>query len=160
MMEFRVVYQKSEVLQALRYHFIRKPEVRVMIILVNVFALLSMGLFATGLASPIPFLTGTALWLSLMFAVWLGMPLAVYRRNRTFRDSFIVRLEDAHLFLSREGGSRTWAWREFSHYYETPAFFHLCFGEQGFLLLPKGGMSGDEGVSRVRRILGAGVPKR
>lgn len=160
MLEFRVVYHKSEVLQALRYHFIRKPEVRVMVVLVNVFALLSMGLFATGLASPLPFLTGTALWLFLMLAVWRGMPAAVYRRNRTFRDSFTVRLEDAHLFLSREGGSRTWAWREFSHYYETPAFFHLCFGEKGFLLLPKESMPGPEGVIRARRIIGAAVPKR
>jgi hypothetical protein len=160
MLEFQVVYQKSEVLQALRYHFIRKPEVRVMIILVNVFALLSMVLFALGLASPLPFLTGTALWLSLMLAVWRWMPLAVYRRNRTFRDSFTVRLEDAHLFLSREGGSRTWAWREFTHYYETPAFFHLCFGEQGFLLLPKESMLGEGVVSRARRMISAGVPKR
>ena len=160
MLEFRVAYHKSEVLQALRYHFIRKSEVRVMIVLINVFALLSMGLFATGLASPLPFLTGTALWLFLMLAIWTGMPAAVYRRNRTFRDSFIVRLEDSHLFLKREGGSRTWAWREFSHYYETPGFFHLCFGEQGFLLLPKASIPGPEGVSQARRIIGAVVPKR
>lgn len=159
-MEFRVVYEKAEVLQALRYHFIRKPEVRVMIVLVNVFALLSMGLFAAGLASPLPFLTGTALWLVIMFAIWRGMPASVYRRNRTFRDSFTVRLEEAHLFLSREGGTRTWAWREFTHYYETPAFFHLCFGEQGFLLLPKESMPGPEGVSEARRLIGGVVPRR
>lgn len=160
MLEYRVEYRRSEVLQALRYHFIRKPEVRVMIVLVNAFALVSIGLFAAGLASPLPFLTGTVLWLFMMAAVWRWMPAAVYRRNRTFRDSFTVRLEGSHLFLTREGGSRTWAWREFSHYYETPGFFHLCFGEQGFLLLPKAGMPGPEGVTQARRIIGAEVPKR
>lgn len=160
MLEFRVEYRKSEVLQALRYHFIRKPEIRVMIVLVNVFALLSIGLFAAGLASPLPFLMGTVLWLVLMPAVWWWMPAAVYRRNRTFRDRFTVRLEVSHLFLSREGGVRTWAWREFSNYYETPGFFHLCFGNQGFLLLPKAGIPGPEGISQARRIIGAEVPKR
>lgn len=160
MLEFQVEYRKGEVLQALRYHFIRKPEIRVMVILVNVFALLSVVLFAVGLASALPFLTGTGLWLFLMAAVWVGMPLAVYRRNRTFRDRFTVRMGDTHLFIVTERGSRTWAWREFSHHYETPGFIHLCFGGSGFLLLPKGCMSGTGTVSEVRRIIGARVEKR
>lgn len=159
MLEFQVEYRKGEVLQALRYHFIRKPEIRVMVILVNVFALLSVALFALGLASALPFLTGTALWLFLMAAVWIGMPLAVYRRNRTFRDRFTVRMGDTHLFVVTERGSRTWAWREFSHHYETPGFFHLCFGGGGFLLLPKDGMSAIGAVSEARKIIGAHVGK-
>ena len=31
-------YEKGQVLQAFRYHFISRPEIRIMIILVNVFA--------------------------------------------------------------------------------------------------------------------------
>ena len=39
-------YEKGQVLQALRYHFISRPEIRIMIILVNVFALASLVLYA------------------------------------------------------------------------------------------------------------------
>ena len=35
-------YEKGQVIQALRYHFISRPEIRIMIILVNVFALASL----------------------------------------------------------------------------------------------------------------------
>jgi len=35
-------YDKGQVMQALRYHFISRPEIRIMIIVVNVFALGSL----------------------------------------------------------------------------------------------------------------------
>ena len=35
-------YEKQQVLQALRYHFVSKPEIRIMIILVNVFAIFAI----------------------------------------------------------------------------------------------------------------------
>ena len=38
-------YNKQQVLQALRYHFLGRPEIRIMIIVVNVFALISAALF-------------------------------------------------------------------------------------------------------------------
>ena len=38
-------YDKKQVLQALRYHLLNRKEIRLMIILVNVFALLSAALF-------------------------------------------------------------------------------------------------------------------
>jgi hypothetical protein len=40
-MTIHFTYEKSKVIQALRYHFITRPELRIMIIIVNVFALLS-----------------------------------------------------------------------------------------------------------------------
>lgn len=158
-MELQFEYVRREVLQALRYHFIRKPEIRVMLILVNVFALLSAALFAFGLASPMPFLMGSVLWLSMMSAVWFWMPAAVYRRNRTFTDRFRVRLGPGHVFIETRGGQHSWAWREFSGYFETPAFLHLCRGPRGFFLLPKSAMGGVEGVSRARAILAERLPK-
>ena len=50
-------YEKGQVLQALRYHFISKAEIRIMIILVNVFALVSIILYALKKIGPPPFLT-------------------------------------------------------------------------------------------------------
>ena len=38
-------YHKGQVLQALRYHFIARAEIRIMIVVVNVFALTSAALY-------------------------------------------------------------------------------------------------------------------
>ena len=55
-MELNIKYEKSKVLQALRYHFISRREIKIMMILVNVFALFAAVLYAFKLISPLPFL--------------------------------------------------------------------------------------------------------
>ncbi len=50
-------------MQALRYHFISRPEIRIMLIVVNVFALVSITLYALHLIKPLAFMVGSGLWL-------------------------------------------------------------------------------------------------
>jgi hypothetical protein len=152
-MKVKVSYSKQQVLQALRYHFIKKPEIRIMIILVNVFALLSAGLFALRIISPLPFLLGTSLWLMMMTAFLFWMPWVIHRRSRTFRDRFEARLEPGHFFLDFGHREKAWAWREFSQYFESPHFFHLYFDTRSFFLLPKDGFEGPSDVSAARKLL-------
>ena len=53
-------YEKSRVMQALRYHFITRKELRIMLIVVNVFALLSITLYAFKLVTPLAFMVGSS----------------------------------------------------------------------------------------------------
>ena len=53
-------YEKGQVIQALRYHFISRQEIRIMLILVNVFALASVTLYALGKITPMAFFMGSA----------------------------------------------------------------------------------------------------
>ena len=86
-------YEKGQVLQALRYHFISRPEIRIMIILVNVFALGSLILYALQKITPFAFLVGSLLWVVLMISFWFILPMMVYRRAETFRHEFIMNFE-------------------------------------------------------------------
>ncbi|HMX81508.1 MAG TPA: YcxB family protein, partial [Ferruginibacter sp.] len=81
-------YDKKKVIQALRYHFITRREIRVMMILINVFALLSAALFFFKRISPYAFLISSLLWIMLMLTFWFILPYTVYRRADTFRDRF------------------------------------------------------------------------
>ena len=58
-------YEKKQVIQALRYHFISRPEIRIMLIVVNVFALASIILYAMQKITPVAFLVGSGLWISI-----------------------------------------------------------------------------------------------
>ncbi|MEP6712165.1 MAG: YcxB family protein, partial [Ferruginibacter sp.] len=60
-------YNKGKVIQALRYHFISRPEIKIMMILVNVFAIFSAALYFFKLIKPMPFLVSSMLWFFLMF---------------------------------------------------------------------------------------------
>jgi urea transporter len=72
-------YNKGQVLQALRYHFISRPEIRVMIIVVNAFALLSAALFYFKKITPLAHLVSSTLWFVLMITIWFLLPLTVYK---------------------------------------------------------------------------------
>ena len=82
-------YDKKQVLQALRYHFLSRPEIKILLILVNVFAIVSAGLFFFKKISPLAFLISSVLWFVLMIVFWFLMGLAfalqsiVLDENRT-----------------------------------------------------------------------------
>ena|ERR1035437_4779165 len=144
-------YQKAKVIQALRYHFITRKEIKILIILVNVFALASAALFFFKKISPIAFMTGSVVWFMIMLAFWFMLPYSIYKRSKTFLDSFKVTL-DNDLTIENERGSQSWQWKEFNSFMESPHFFHLYFNARSFFLIPKSAFEGDD-VLEARKIL-------
>lgn len=140
-MQHSFSYDKKKVIQALRYHFVQRPEVRVLIIMVNVFAILSAVLFYMKKIRPEPFLLGSLIWLLLMATFWYILPNSIYKKASTFRDSFIISFTDAQVTLENERGTVQWPWKTFSRFFESPHFFHLYFDGKSFFLIPKEGMS-------------------
>ena len=137
-------YNKPKVIQALRYHFITRREIKLMIILVNIFAILSAFLFFFKKISPLAFLVSSILWFSLMITFWFILPNSIYKKAATFKDGFKVSLQDQHLFLENERGSKSWPWTAFSSLIESPHFFHLYFDSRSFFLIPKSAFEGDD----------------
>jgi hypothetical protein len=146
-------YDKKQVLQALRYHFLSRPEIRVMIIVVNVFAFFTAALFYFKKILPLAFLTGSALWFFLMISFWFVLPGSVYRRAATFRDHFTMHFEENRFSVGNERGSRSWSWDKLSTFIETPKFFHLYFDTRSFFLVPKDSFASTEEVYELRQIL-------
>ena len=151
-------YNKPKVIQALRYHFITRKEIKVIMIMVNVFAILSASLFYLKKISPLAFLISSVLWFTLMISFWFLLPNAIYKRAQTFKDSFKVSFEDQHIFLENERGSKAWPWTAFSNFIESPHFFHLYFDSKSFFLLPKDAFEGDA-VHEARKILKSKIKK-
>ena len=145
-------YNKNQVIQALRYHFIALREIRLMIILVNVFAFASAALFYFKKILPFAFFVSTFLWIILMFSFWFVLPGVVYRRAATFRDHFTMNFEEAGFSLGNERGGREWSWKTVSYYLETPHFFHLYFNATSFFLVPKAAFKKEQ-LSEMRDML-------
>jgi|SRR5436190_8019809 len=144
-------YNKQKVIQALRYHFITRREIKIMMILVNVFAILSAALFFLKKISPYAFLISSVLWFSLMIVFWFLLPYMVYRRADTFKDRFRAKLSDDELRIENDRGGRSWSWSEFSAWMESPHFFHLYFNKRSFFIIPKDAFEGDT-VHEARKI--------
>jgi hypothetical protein len=153
-------YDKNQVLQALRYHFISRPEIRIMIIVVNVFAMGSAALFYFKKILPFAFLVGSLLWFILMITFWFILPGAVYRRASTFKDHFTMNFEEDSFSVGNERGSRKWPWQSLSKFIETPNFFHLYFDSRSFFLVPKNSFANSDDVYQMRHLLMDKIKKR
>src|SRR5215210_7285860 len=73
-------YDRKQVIQALRYHFLTRPEIRILLILINVFAIASAVLFALKEIQPISFLLFSFLWFLLMLVIWRVLPRSIYKK--------------------------------------------------------------------------------
>ena len=146
-------YEKKQVIQALRYHFISRPEIRIMIIVVNVFAIISFVLYMLHKITPTAFMVGSSLWIVLMISFWFLLPMAVYRRNETFLHEFSMDFEKNGFSLRHERGSRSWEWGALTTFLESPNFFHLYFDSRSFFLVPKSGCRDKDEVYELRQIL-------
>ena len=152
-------YEKPKVLQALRYHFISRPEIRIMLILVNVFAIMSITLYALKKITPMAFFIGSFLWVVLMISFWFILPALVYRRAATFKHEFSMTFEEDGFQLAHERGSKTWAWTALKNYLESPHFFHLYFDSRSFFLVPKSGCKDTDEVFELRKLIKSKVKK-
>ena len=152
-------YDKPQVMQALRYHFISRREIRVMLILVNVFAIGSITLYALKKITPLAFLVGSFLWIVLMVSFWFILPGLVYRRAATFKHEFSMRFEEDGFSLSHDKGSRNWEWTALKNYLESPHFFHLYFDSRSFFLVPKAGCKDEDEIFELRKLIRRKVKK-
>src|ERR1700761_402418 len=103
-------YKKKQVLQALRYHFLSRREIKILLILINVFAILSAVLFALGKVQPIAFLLFSLMWFMLMLAIWSLLPRNIYKKALTFQDQFSMTFGKDGVTLQNERGAQTWPW--------------------------------------------------
>ncbi len=151
-------YDKPKVIQALRYHFITRREIKLMIILVNVFAISSAALFFFKKITPSAFLISSLLWIALMISFWFIMPNMVYKRASTFKDRLKAIININEFRIENGQGGRSWAWNEFSTWMESPFFFHLYFNSRSFFIVPKDAFEGDD-VHEARKILAEKIKK-
>ena len=146
-------YDKKQVLQALRYHFLSKPEIKILVILVNVFAILSAVLFAFKKIQGLSFVVFSFLWFTLMLVIWRILPASIYKSAATFRDNFSVRFEEDGFELTNTRDTKAWSWTAFSSFIESPHFFHLYFDARSFFLVPKDAFSDITQLQAARQLL-------
>ena len=152
-MQILFSYDKKLVIQALRYHFISRFEVRILMILVNVFAIFAAALFYFHKVSPIAFLLSSVLWIAIIVAFWFLLPNTVYKKASTFKDTFKITFGEYRVRVENERGLTEWNWEKFSSYIESPHFIHLYFDTKSFFLVPKAAIEKEGLLDDVRRLL-------
>jgi YcxB-like protein len=130
-------YEKKQVLSGLRSHFFGRSEIRALVILVNLFAILSAILFYFHKIQPVSFLIFSLLWFVLWITIRRILPLSIYVRSKTFQDKFTLSVDEEGVLLETDRGNQMWEWDKFSGFKETLHFFLLYFNSRSFFMVPK-----------------------
>lgn len=146
-------YNKKQVLDGLRGHFFSRPEIRTLTILINVFAILSAVLFYFKKIQALPFLVFSVVWFILWLSVRRLLPLSIYKKSATFRDTFTLSLEDQGVLLETRKGKQLWRWENFSGFKESAYFFHLYFDARSFFMIPKDAFKDITDIQAARKLL-------
>ena len=152
-------YEKKQVLQALRYHFITRPEIKILLIVVNIFTIISAVLVYIHKIQPLSFLIFSLLWFLLLVTVWKILPAGIYKKSQTFRDHFAMDLQEKEVVLETDRGAHAWQWKDFSTFMESPYFFHLYFNSRSFFLVPKDAFKDIPQLQEVRQLLRSKIKK-
>ena len=151
-MSYSISYDKKSVLQALRYHFIKQTEIKSLMIVVNIYAIITAILLFMKKIRPEPFLLGSLLWLALMGFFWYILPQIFYKKTNLFKQEWEFDFTEKEASLQSRVGQAYWEWDSVTHYFESPVFFHLYFGPKSFFLITKEAIS-NENQQRIREIL-------
>lgn len=136
-MQYPVSYNKSQVLQALRYHFIKQKEIKSLMIFINLYAIVTAILLFLHKIRPEPFLLGSILWIFLMAFFWFVLPNLFFRKTNLFKESWEFSFNTVAARLLGSVGEANWEWNSVTHYFETAYFFHFYFSPKSFFIVPK-----------------------
>lgn len=159
MIRFSFSYDKKKVIQALRFHFIWQTDIKVTLIIILVFDVLSAILYFSGIIRPEPFLLGSIVWLFFIISCWFILPLSIYKRAATFKEHFSISFSDQQVILENNRGDMVWEWHQFLKFYETPEFFHLYFSAKSFFLVPKAYVKPDD-LSDLRKMINRNIKSK
>jgi hypothetical protein len=136
-MSIQIQYQKSQVIQGLRYHFIKQSEIKGLLLFVNVYAIITAGFLFYKKIRPELFLIGSLLWIVLMVFFWYLLPWLFFRKTSMFKQTWVFHFDSNSASLESESGRASWSWSEVTRFFESPLFFHVYFAPKSFFILPK-----------------------
>lgn len=143
-MPIPIQYQKNQVIQGLRYHFIKQTEIKSLMVFVNVYAILTAILLFYKKIRPELFLLGSLLWIVLMVFFWFLLPWLFYRRTGMFKQDWLFSFNASNATIESDHGRAEWAWSEVTRFFESPLFFHVYFAPKSFFILPKANFTYEE----------------
>lgn len=137
-MQVDVLYEKNKVLQALRYHFITRPDIKTLAIVIVLFSLIAGVFLFFKKIQPQVFLLASVIWLAYFVIVFYILPLLIYNKGKSvFLSRYTAYFAQDYISIENERGRTEWEWNRFSNFFETDNFYHLYFNKRAFFLIPK-----------------------
>lgn len=154
-MHLEFSYNKEEVLNALRHHFMQRGEIKVFRNTLIILLLATLGGYVFRLVTP-QALTGIAIMVVLLVLVfWYMLPISTYNKAATFKDNIQLQYSEEGMVISTGHSEyqRSISWNNFSRVVETKTFFFLYKDKKSFFLIPTSAFESEAEKKRFGHLL-------
>lgn len=130
-------YNKQKVIEALRFHFMQRPEIKLFRSLLILLVIAAFVGFFTHYINMQALIWIFLACIILMFFIHYLLPFSVYRRAHTFREpELTLDFTEESLTIGTNRGKSRIPWQQFSHVVETKEFFYIYRSNKSFFLIP------------------------
>ncbi len=152
-------YNKEDVLNALRYHFMRRGEIKVFRNTLCILLLLALTGFFFHLVTPSALIGIIAMVAVITWAFWYLLPVSTYNKAATFKDEIKLGYSEEGLQISTRASDhqRQLYWNNFTRIVETSKFFFLYRDRKSFLLIPTSAFESDDARINFRKLAKAKI---
>lgn len=154
-MHIQFRYNREDVINALRFHFMQRGEIKVFR---NTFAILLLATIAGyvfRLVNVSALVGIIAMVLLICCVFWFMLPISIYNKSLTFKENIRLGYNEEGLMIGTAMGERPQSWNSFSQIVETPTFFFLYRDKKSFFLVPVDAFETDEAIGSFRSLLKA-----
>lgn len=130
-------YNKTEVINALRFHFLSRRETMILKVLCAVLFIFSLWGYWTSIVS-YGLLVAVFIVIVLLTAIfWFVLPSSIYKKAKTFQEPSIkLQYNSEGMAIGTHAGARHLPWQSFHRVIETSDFFYLYRNTNSFFLIP------------------------
>lgn len=146
-------YKKEEVINALRFHFLRRGEIKVFRNTLVILLLATVIGYVFRMVNFNAMLGIVLMMVILGWAFWYLLPVSTYNKAATFRDNIRLRYNDEGMAIATGNGERSLSWRNFSQIVETQSFFFLYRDKRSFFLIPTSAFESQEAHQQFRELM-------
>lgn len=148
-------YNKEDVLNALRYHFSRRGEIKVFRNTLCILLLAALAGFFFRVVTPNALIGIIAMVALIVWAFWYVLPLSTYNKAATFKDEIRLKYSEEGLLISTRASDhqRQLSWNNFTQLVETRKFFFLYRDKKSFLLIPTSAFENEDERNTFSRLV-------
>lgn len=133
-------------MNALRYHFSRRGEIKVFRNTLSILLLAALAGFFFRVVTPNALIGIIAMVALIVWAFWYVLPLSTYNKAATFKDEIRLKYSEEGLLISTRASDhqRQLSWNNFTQLVETRKFFFLYRDKKSFLLIPTSAFENED----------------
>jgi hypothetical protein len=137
-MHLEFSYNKDEVLNALRYHFLQRGEIKVFRNTLFILLAFTLAGFAYRIVTVGALVGIASMSVLIVLVFWYMLPVSIYNKAATFKDDIHMNYSEDGIVISTRNSDvdKQLSWAAFTAVVRAKNFFFLYRGKKNFFLVP------------------------